>query len=149
MKPLKIHLFLYAAGVCLAILSCTQKTEDDYTVAGTLANTTAQTVYLEENTLSAAQPVIVDSARIAGNGAYELSTLSRDEGIYSLRLAGNRFPFVSFVNDSKEITINADFKNVEDPYTIKGSESSQALKTYLAGLGKKINDLKGHSVRRR
>jgi peroxiredoxin len=142
MKLFKIHNAVYAAGLCLLALSCTQKSQDDYTVAGTLANTAAQTVYLEENGLAAAQPVIVDSARIKGNGTYELSTITREEGIYSLRLAGNRFPFVSFVNDSKEITINADFKNVENPYTIKGSESSQALKTYLSGLGQKINQLK-------
>ena len=106
-----------------------------------MKNTPAATVYLEENALDAAQPVIVDSAAIAKNGEYHLTTIPKEETIYSLRLDDNRFPFVSFVNDSKAIEVDADFKNAEDPYTIKGSESSQALKTFLYELGKKINVL--------
>src|SRR6476469_752432 len=122
---------LFLALLCVVFFSCNEKAQSEYQVHGTLKNTAAATVYLEENSLEAAQPVIVDSAAIQKNGAYELNTVPKEETIYSLRLDDNRFPFVSFVNDSKAIEINADFKNSEDPYTIKGSESSQALKTFL------------------
>lgn len=135
------YLHILIAGLCIALFSCGQKTGDEYNVSGTLRNTTASAIYLEENSLSAAQPVMVDSAVIQKAGHYQLSTLPKEETIYSLRLAGSRFPFVSFINDSKELIIDADFKNAENPYTIRGSQSSEALKTFLYGLGKKINAL--------
>jgi len=134
---------LFSALFLFILLSaCDQKAADAYTVAGKLQHTTAAAVYLEENALSDAQPVIVDSAAIQKNGRYELRTVLKEETIYSLRLAGMRYPFVSFVNDSKAIAIDADFKDVENPYTISGSESSAALKTFLYDLGNKINALK-------
>lgn len=137
--------YLYILAACIsfgALFSCGQNAQNEYHVRGTLTNATASSVYLEEASPEAAQPVIVDSAIIDKSGNYTLATLAKEETIYNLRLAGNRFPFVSFINDSKDITIDADFKNAEDPYTIKGSEGSQALKTFLYTLGKKITDLK-------
>lgn len=128
---------------CLAFLSCNDKAADGYKVTGKLKNSTAATVYLEESPMNAAQPVIVDSAAVQKNGSYELNTIPKEETIYSLRLDNNRFPFVSFINDSKAIEVDADFKNAEDPYTIRGSQSSQALKTFLFELGKRINTLQG------
>lgn len=128
------------AALALFFFSCQQKTQTGYTVHGTLKNTTATAVYLEENAPEGAQPVVVDSALVK-NGRYALATLPKEESIYSLRLAGNRFPFVSFVNDSKDITIDADFKNADAPYAVTGSAGSEALKTWLYTLGKKINTL--------
>ena len=133
-------LHLVATCCCLVVVSCDQKNEDGYTVSGKLLNTTATAVYLEESA-PAMQPVVVDSAAVSKNGTYELTTEPRSETVYSLRLSGSRYPFVSFINDSKEITVDADFKNEQDPYTIKGSENSQALKTFLYTLGQKINAL--------
>jgi peroxiredoxin len=133
---------LISGAFSILLYACNQNAQNEYSVRGRLANATASAVYLEEAAPQAAQPVIVDSSVIQKDGTYALSALAKEETIYSLRLAGNRFPFVSFINDSKEITIDADFKNAGDLYTIKGSESSQALKTFLYDLGKKINDLK-------
>jgi peroxiredoxin len=138
------HKILYACLPVFAFIfftACNQKAANEYTVSGTLKNNMASTIYLEESPMNAAPPVVVDSATVAKNGAYNLSTITKAETIYSLRLNGNRFPFVSFINDSKSIEIDADFKNTEDPYTIRGSESSQALKAFLYELGKRINTL--------
>ena len=133
---------LWIAGfAALVMASCQQKEQEDYTVKGTLKNASAQTIYLEEVSLETLQPVIVDSATITSNGAYDLNTLTKGETIYNLRLNGNRFPFVSFINDTKEITIDADFKNFDDPYTIKGSAASESLKQYLYTIGNKVNAL--------
>src|SRR5690349_20630402 len=96
---------LVTAFVLLA--SCSDNATADYTVHGTLKNTTAATIYLEESPMNATQPVVVDSATIKKNGAFQLGTLPKEETIYSLRLDDNRFPFVSFINDSKDITIDA------------------------------------------
>src|SRR6476661_1463069 len=132
---------LVFVALSVVVLSCNQKAQSGYTVSGKLENSPAHTVYLEESPMNAVQPVAVDSATIQKNGTYSLSTLPKEETIYSLRLDSSRFPFVSFVNDSKAIEINADFKNAEDPYTIKGSDGSQALKTFLYELGKRMNTL--------
>ena len=126
---------------CLIFISCNESTQHEYTVSGTLKNSTASTVFLEESPMNAEQPVVVDSAAIAANGTYHLSAIPKEETIFSLRLDSSRFPFVSFINDSKAIEIDADFKNTEDPYTIKGSEGSAALKTFLYELGKRMNAL--------
>lgn len=137
-----IRTCLIAVFVCCLWAACKQPTQQAYTVSGKLANTDAATVYLEENSPGAAQPVIVDSAVIQKSGTYQLSTLAKGETLYNLRLSDARYPFVTFVNDSKAITIDADFKNAADPYTIRGSEGSEALKTYIATLGEKINAVK-------
>jgi peroxiredoxin len=140
-KPFPLQHLFFAGAALILLQACNPKAQNEYTVSGQLKNATATAVYLEENALDAPQPVVVDSASVNKNGRYELSTLAKDETIYSLRLSGTRFPFVSFINDSKAITIDADFKNTQNPYTIKGSESSQALQTFLYELGQKINTL--------
>lgn len=129
------------AAVFIFFTACQEHSADTYTVSGTLKNAAASTVYLEEAPLNATQPVIVDSASLKPNGQYNLGTTPRDESIYSLRLDNNRYPFVSFINDSKTIEINADFKNAENAYSISGSQSSEALKTFLTTLSQKIDAL--------
>src|SRR5215218_7749038 len=84
-------------AIVFFLFSCGGKANNEYTVSGQLKNITASTVYLEESSFDAAQSVIVDSASVQKNGAYDLSTLPKEETIYSLRLDNNRFPFVSFI----------------------------------------------------
>ena len=129
------------AGAALLFASCGQNSQEEYTVKGSLKNTPATTVYLEEATPQQAQPLIVDSATVDKNGRFELATLSKGEALYSLRLSTNRYPFASFINDTEEVTINADFSNLQDPYTVKGSPASQALKDYLTTIGNRIDAL--------
>lgn len=119
--------------------ACDQKDQNQYTVKGNIKNNTATTVYLEEATPAQAQPLIVDSATISGRGDFELSTLSKGEALYSLRLNNNRYPFASFINDTEEITVQADFANPQSPYTVKGSPTSQALKDFLSTIGSKLD----------
>jgi len=103
------------AAVLLLATACNNDKQDTYTVKGSVKSTPATTIYLEEVTPTAQQPVIVDSATIEGNGDFSLSTLTNGEALYSLRLSTNRYPFASFINDTESITINADFAQPEDP----------------------------------
>ena len=119
------------------IAGCKDKEQTKFEVTGTIKNVPAKTVYLEESLLSNLQPVVVDSATIENDGSFELKTLAKEESVYSLRLERDMYPFISFINDTEEITIDADFKS-QDLYTIKGSAASQKLKEYLATNSTKV-----------
>ena len=131
----------HIAAAALLFSACNNNGQDAYTVKGNIKNNEATTIYLEEATPTQAQPVIVDSATIEKDGDYKLKTLSKGEALYSLRLANNRYPFASFINDTESITVDADFSNPQDPYTVKGSPASEALKGYLSNLGSRLDAL--------
>src|SRR5215203_660201 len=133
-----MRILIYSLLVFL--IGCNEKEQPTFEVEGELKNANAQTVYLEESVLSDLRPVVVDSAKIEKNGSFHLKTLSKEESIFSLRLDQSVYPFVSFVNDSKEITVNADFKS-KDLYTIKGSVASEALKNYLQANSSKVRNI--------
>ena len=117
-------------SVLFFLVACKEETQPSFEVEGKLKNANAKTVYLEESLLSDLRPVVVDSATIDKDGSFDLETLSKEESIYSLRIDQNVYPFVSFVNDSKKITVNADF-NSKELYTVEGSPASAAMKEYL------------------
>ena len=127
-------------SILVFLIGCKEKEQPTFEVEGELKNANAQTVYLEESVLSDLRPVVVDSAKIEKDGSFHLETLSKEESIFSLRLDQSIYPFVSFVNDSKEITLNADFKS-KDLYTIKGSVASEALKDYLQANSSKVRNI--------
>ena len=136
----RIH-FIIAGIFFTGLIGCQEKKQAEYQVSGTLKNAPAKVVYLEEMSMDQMQSVIIDSATLKENGSFEMGTLTREETIYNLRMEGNPYPFISFINDTEDITIHADFTNEGDPYTIKGSPASQSLKDYLFTIGKKINDM--------
>jgi peroxiredoxin len=117
-------------SILFFLVACKEETQPSFEVEGKLKNANAKTVYLEESLLSDLRPVVVDSAAIDKDGSFELETLSREESIFSLRIDQNVYPFVSFVNDTKKITVNADF-NSKELYTVEGSPASAAMKEYL------------------
>ncbi len=129
----------YAAAL-LFLFSCEESQDANFTVKGSLKNAEAQTVYLEETSLEGA-PILLDSTRLGNDGSFTLGTSTKGENLYSLRLEQQRFPFVSLINDSKEITVTADFQNPEQFYTVKGSEASQALKDYLQTLSARLKEV--------
>jgi peroxiredoxin len=130
--------FFYAL-LCLFALSCNEEKGEGFEVDGSIKNSGAQMVYLEE-TAANGNPVILDSAKLGKDGAFELNTQSKEENIYSLRLDAQPYPFVSLINDSKKISVDADFQKADDPFTIKGSEASQKMKEYLQHISVKIQD---------
>src|SRR5688572_16830371 len=137
---MKLIPFVIAMFLVLGLAACKQKKQTGFEVSGKIKNAPAQVVYLEELSMEQMQSVILDSATLKEDGSFELGTLSKEETIYNLRMEGNHYPFLSFINDTEEITIDADFANTEEPYTLKGSPASQQLKDFIFTLGKKIND---------
>src|SRR5215217_6569700 len=86
-------------------------------VDGVVKNTTAKTVYLEENTPNG-RPTILDSSVVKNDGSFQLDTRSKEESLYQLRLQGKVVPFAFFINDVEKINVTADLNNTTQPYTI-------------------------------
>ena len=132
---------LITSALILFFIGCQDEKRAKFEVEGDVKNTPgAQTVYLEESALSDLRPVVVDSAKIEKDGSFHLDALTKEESIYSLRLDQTMYPFVSFINDSKKVTIHADF-NSKDLYTIQGSAASEALKEYLQANSTKVRHI--------
>lgn len=128
-------------SVLIFLIGCKEKDQAKFVVTGEIKNTPgAKTVYLEESSLSDLRPVVVDSSTIGSNGSFNLGTISKEESIYSLRLDETMYPFVSFINDAKKITVHADF-NSKELYTIEGSAASDDMKKYLQANSEKVRNI--------
>jgi peroxiredoxin len=113
--------------VFISVLSCNNKKDgNSFTVDGTVKNSTAKMIYLQESPAGSA-PVIIDSSQLQKDGSFNLSGSGKEESIYSLRVNENPYPFAVLINDSKKITVNADLMNQGEPYTVKGSKANQGI----------------------
>jgi peroxiredoxin len=113
--------------IVMVLVSCSEKKSKPFTVEGNIQNATVQKIYLEENGIERSRPVVVDSSKVDGSGKFVLNASAPEEKLYSLRLDGSETPFALLVNDSKKISVNINPQNPQDPYSVKGSPSSQAL----------------------
>lgn len=121
-----------------------------FEVEGSVKNSTAKTIYLEEN-IPEGRPTIMDSAELKPGGTFRLKAPTKEEALYQLRLAGKLVPFALLVSDRDKISVQADLANTTQPYTVQGSPATEALlafdkKTYEQGLkiftlGSKVDSL--------
>jgi peroxiredoxin len=137
----------FCLALVIGMISCNNKKEgNSFIVDGKIKNSTAEMVYLQESQANT-QPVIIDSAQLGKDGAFELTGTGKGEAVYTLRTNENQYPFAVLINDSKKITVNADLMNQQEPYTVKGSAASQGIidfdKTSMQG-AKKVYDLSRH-----
>ena len=131
--------------ILAALISCNSKSGNSFTVEGVIKNTNAKLIYLEQNLANQERPLIVDSAQIADNGSFKLSTTTKEEGIYSLRAGHAQLPFAVLISDSKKIKISADLSRRDDPYTITGSDATGQLIQYDKMIGKQLELLSAYS----
>lgn len=128
----------------LGIISCNTKSENSFTVEGTIQNFNGTTIYLEQNLANSERPLIIDSSKIE-NGKFKLTTATKEEGIYSVRAGQAELPFAVLINDSRKITLSADL-NRPGEYTIKGSPASEALSAFDKTMGKHLGLLSLYST---
>lgn len=126
--------------------SCSEKKkENEFTLYGTLKNSDAVKIYLEEVSVSSMQPKVVDSASIGKDGQYTLKAEPVEETIFQIRLGNNQFPIASLINDAPAITLNATFGSVSkefvEDYEIKGSPASQQMKDFTNGYGNRLREI--------
>ena len=134
-------------------VACNQeKSTKNFEVEGTVKNTTAKMIYLEEIVPNSNNPVIMDSSEIGSNGSFELDAQTKEESFYQLRLQNQLTPFVFLINDVPELKVTADLNNATQPYSVEGSPASKALAefdktTFQQGLriytlGSKVDSLR-------
>lgn len=124
-----------------ALLSCGKKSGvKKFEVTGTISNSTARMVYLEEMPMTTMQRMVVDSAIIGKDGSYKLKTGTTESRLYNIMIDG--MPLAAVINDEASITVNAAFgkenKQFVDSYEVKGSPASQQLKEFLTEFNNRL-----------
>jgi len=118
---------VYYGLMLTALFACGQKKSKQFTVEGEIQNATVQKIFLEENGIERSRPVVADSSKVDSSGKFVLNASAPEEKLYSLRLDGSETPFALVINDAKKISVTINPANAQNPYTVKGSPSSQAL----------------------
>ena len=126
-------------------ISCTSKSGNSFTVEGTVKNTDAQMIYLEQNLANQERPLIIDSSKIGSDGKFKLTTTTKEEGIFSLRAGRAELPFAVLINDSKKVTINANLADADNLYTVSGSRASEELVKFDKMVGRQLELLSRYS----
>jgi peroxiredoxin len=113
-----------------------------FEVSGTITNSTARIVYLEEVPAGSREGVIVDSFIISKDGQYKLKADPKESVVYNLRLDQNDFPVAAVINDVSKMTLNVELSKgnnqFADKYEVKGSPVSQEMKDFMVAFN---NDL--------
>ena len=136
---IRIPVYLFIA----IIVACNNKSSTkQFEISGTITNSTAKNIYLEEMPAGSSQAIIVDSSVLSKEGKYHLKAVYKESGMYGLRLDQNKYAVAYVINDVPAFTVNVQLnkENNEfaDKYEIKGSPASLAMKEFIASYG---NDL--------
>lgn len=116
--------------IALALLSCEGGPPKKLEVEGNVKNAGASMLYLEEISFNGNQPLIIDSGKVEADGSFKLEAVTSEEGLYSIRPAGNLFPIALLINDAANIEVEADPQNVEEPFRVSGSKATRRLLEY-------------------
>ena len=128
-------------GLVTLFVSCSEEKGSSFSVSGTIKNKQARMIYLEESQITTLEQVTSDSALIGADGKFSFKRKVKQEGLFNLRLDNEEYPFISLINDEDKITVDADFNNQADFYSVKGSVASLTLKNYLTESGNKLRNL--------
>lgn len=115
----------------LLLSACKEKTDHSFTISGKIKNVPAKKIYAEHKVIATGQTTLKDSSMISDDGSFSMNVKSAEEGVFNLRLENEAAPFTTVINDSKKITIDVDFKNPDDFYTVSGSAASKGIENYF------------------
>ncbi len=109
-----------------------------FNVAGTIQNAASQKLLLQEVPFGGKPIITLDSVTLDEKGKYSFDFIAKEEGLY--RLATEKDLEVIFINDEKNIQINADVKDYHS-YTAKGSKNTEMLVDFLKEYRKKDSSI--------
>lgn len=124
-------------SLSVLLFACENKKTGSFTVSGTLKNTTAKAVYIEETNIATGEKQVKDSSTISEDGKFSMQVQSSEEGVYNLRLQNEAAQFATIINDASKINLEADFNKRYDFYNVSGSTTSKSIQEYLA----KVNEM--------
>jgi peroxiredoxin len=125
MKKILRYLLLFS-GIILLLASCKQKEEEKQgTITGTLSNASNTMVYLER--FDDKGEYVLDSTKTTGEGNFRLNGKVTELDYYVVRTDPNNLAFL-LLNGKEHIELTGDAKNLENTYTVKGSEDSELIR---------------------
>lgn len=125
-------LSLISGFICsLSLISCAQQPAGggDFVVSGKLTNASSKVVYLKQIDFSTGAPIILDSAALKPDGAFQLKTEKiKGQHLFIIQ-PGTENPFL-FINDDAKVTMDL---NQADPLNpvIKGSDATTGLYKFM------------------
>lgn len=138
---------IFIVAILTLIASCTSNSDSDkgLEIKGTITNSPATMVYLEEIPMATMQPSVVDSATIGNDGKYVLHAEAAESRVYNVRMKDAEYPFASVINDAPKITLNASYnkenKDFPENFDIKGSDASQQMKDFMKDFNVKLEKI--------
>lgn len=121
---------LFFALLVIVTASCgSQNGANKFTVQGNIKGLGDQKIYLEQLYFSEKNPEVVDTGDVK-NGAFSLSALAPDEGLYRLRLEKDQQAFI-LINDRKDITLSGDMNNLSMKTLSYNSAATNLLKNFI------------------
>lgn len=122
--------------IAVVLVGCADNSsKKQFEISGTITNSTAKKVYLEEVPAGNMQATVVDSAIINKDGRYELKADAKEALIYNLRLDQNAYPVAAVINDVPKLTLNIGLSKENnqfaEKYEVKGSTASQQMKDFM------------------
>ena len=123
-------------GIIALVAGCKNESgTGKFEVSGTIANSGAKMIYLEELPPVTMLKVVVDSATLGADGKNTLKAKATEATIFNLRLDQQEYPLASVVNDNAKITVNANIKDKTfkpgQDYEVKNSDASQRIHDFM------------------
>ena len=133
------NLLACLAAIMIIVTGCKNSSnEKNYTISGTILHAAKEKLLLQEVPYGGLPIITMDSITLGEDEKYSFEFIAKQEGIY--RIATENEMEILFINDEENIQINADANNYQ-PYTIKGSATSQALINFLIEYRKRDSSL--------
>ena len=109
----------------VVLVSCKNNaSKSNFEVSGTVSNSKAKVIYLEEVNMQTTVGVVVDSAVLDESGKYKLDANPKEENVFTLRLDKSEYPFASVINDASKITLDASFNGMQNQFADWAAQNS-------------------------
>lgn len=117
---------------CFTFFSCNnEETTGKFTVSGEIKNATDQKLYLEQLLFNQQPPVVIDTSSLQ-KGKIAFNGIGAEEGLYRIRLESG--PGFIFINDTDEITFNADATDQSYRSQTFNTPANISLKKFISAL---------------
>jgi peroxiredoxin len=140
-KSSNMKKLLALALITLLLQACKSGKSTGFQVVGSIKDTNFTILYLEEVNPENNLPKAVDSTKPDNKGNFTLRAKPAEDRVYYIRTDKQGFPICLLINDSESITLNIQFKTIENKklpeYTVSGSPASEQIRSFsdrLSGL---------------
>ena len=151
MKQFSVKQWIYVFIIAVFAACGRSESKKLFEVSGTITNSTAKMIYLEEVPPGSNQATVVDSFALAKDGSYKLKADAKESLIYNLRLDKSSFPVASLINDVPKMTLDvvlrAGSNEFADTYEVKGSQASQQMKDFMYAFNNYLQEIYPLAVR--